>query len=487
MEENENIIHRRNKQLWIVIIIITILDFIINLFFETNKIATFSFFGISVLAIALIGYFNYKKRFIKFNMYLILVFITAIIALANSVMVDMINVFFLFLIPFVANVYQNWRYSVLATIVSAILFNFFSLKGGVELMGPAWDSVNVVYYDFLYLVLVITSVVQGKFTEQLLEKTRKEGKRAVKAEKEAVSMLKQIKENADDVNKISAFVKDSVFETTLSSGNVVAAFEQMNVAVQTQTASTFTIQETILAIGHDVKKVDETISNLKMKNDQTSDTIQQTKEEVNVLNHSMNELKHTFKENVENTEKLVAQTNEIEEIISAIQSIAEKTNLLALNAAIEAARAGEHGKGFAVVADEVKKLASQSSGATNQVAFILEKIRNDSAQTNRTMKESNLLLEKSEKATQNVEQTFASVEEMIFYSLQDIAGIGKMIAELRHVFQGVSSEIINISSISEENFASLEELNQNFIKIDEKFKHISKEVQQLHQKTISLS
>jgi len=224
-----------------------------------------------------------------------------------------------------------------------------------------------------------------------------------------------------------------------------------------------------------------------MKNDQTSDTIQQTKEEVNVLNHSMNELKHTFKENVENTEKLVAQTNEIEEIISAIQSIAEKTNLLALNAAIEAARAGEHGKGFAVVADEVKKLASQSSGATNQVAFILEKIRNDSAQTNRTMKESNLLLEKSEKATQNVEQTFASVEEMIFYSLQDIAGIGKMIAELRHVFQGVSSEIINISSISEENFASLEELNQNFIKIDEKFKHISKEVQQLHQKTISLS
>jgi methyl-accepting chemotaxis protein len=89
----------------------------------------------------------------------------------------------------------------------------------------------------------------------------------------------------------------------------------------------------------------------------------------------MNRIKKEMDYVADSIVELSEQTQSIGEIISAVNDLADQSNLLSVNASIEAAKAGEHGKGFAVVAQEVKSLADQSKESTAQVKTILNDIQ----------------------------------------------------------------------------------------------------------------
>jgi len=126
---------------------------------------------------------------------------------------------------------------------------------------------------------------------------------------------------------------------------------------------------------------------------------------------------------------------QIGQVISVINDIADQTNLLALNAAIEAARAGEHGRGFAVVADEVRKLAERTTRATEEVTESIKAIQ----------QETNNAVNRMESGTTRVNEGVGLAHEA-GQALESIVGGSKNIATMIHSI-AAAAEQQNIASV----------------------------------------
>lgn len=96
---------------------------------------------------------------------------------------------------------------------------------------------------------------------------------------------------------------------------------------------------------------------------------------VKEMEEGMDALKTQVRDIAELILRLSGQTQQIGEIIAAVNDVADQSNVLAVNASIEAVRAGEAGRGFAVVAGEVRSLAEQSRQATRTISGILGDIQ----------------------------------------------------------------------------------------------------------------
>ncbi len=230
--------------------------------------------------------------------------------------------------------------------------NKMDLKADESEVGTMVGAILFMNDNFTKMISEISSVL-GSMAH---------GKYNVQPKEEYVGEFLTIK---DSMNRILEGTKKTLTTISDAAKEIDAGSEQLAQAA-TELADGCTVQAA--QVSDVTKMIDEMAKSMEEKTKDAQNTAQissQAGQVLEVSNRKMQELKEAIGE-------ISRRSEEIRNIIGAIEDIANQTNLLSLNASIEAARAGEAGRGFAVVAEQVKNLAEQSTQAAGETTKLIE-------------------------------------------------------------------------------------------------------------------
>ncbi len=284
----------------------------------------------------------------------------------------------------------------------------------------------------------------GDLSKRLPEDGRDELTRLSTGFNQFVSKIKGLVVNVSgSVNQLVESVDGLTSETRATASNMDKQQKETElVATAMNEMST-----TAMDIARNADQASQSALNANKESQTSRNIVTKTLLVVDELAREMDATTNTINE-------LKTETENIGNVLTVIQGIAEQTNLLALNAAIEAARAGEQGRGFAVVADEVRALASKTQLSTKEINDMILNLQNGASHAVEAMQKSVQKTKSLVDAAHQAEDALDTVTEAIKTINEMNAQIAVASEEQSSVSEEINRNISNIAGLSDKNHSS---------------------------------
>jgi methyl-accepting chemotaxis protein len=280
--------------------------------------------------------------------------------------------------------------------------------------------------------------------------------------------------------ELSGRVRDGSQQINAGAAEILAAVSQHTATASEQsaaiTATTSTVEEVRAASEQTARKAGEVADSARVSVEVSDRGIQA----VAAIAGSMTEIGSRVEAIAQDILALSEQSQQIGEIITTVNDLADQSNILALNAGIEAAKAGEHGRGFAVVATEVRNLAEQSKQATGQVRSILGDIQQATAGAVLAIEQGTKVVEEgqglSTRAGEVIGSLAGTIREAAHAAQQIAASAHQQSVGMDQVAQAMSdltqsmTQFVAGARQSQEAAESLSELAQQLTSITDRYR-----------------
>jgi twitching motility protein PilJ len=270
--------------------------------------------------------------------------------------------------------------------------------------------------------------------------------------------IDQMRGLVSNINRVSVQVARATDETQTTARNLAKASEHQ--AREISAAST-AINEMAVSIDH----VSSNAAESAAVADRAVQIANKGGEVVRATIGGMDNIRGQIQETSKRIKRLGESSQEIGDIVSLINDIADQTNILSLNAAIQASMAGDAGRGFAVVADEVQRLAERSSAATKQIAALVKTIQTDTNEAVISMEQTTTEVVSGAKRAQdagvaleeieNVSTSLAELIQNISNAARQQAASAGHVSNTMNVIQGITSQTAQNSEATAKSIGDL--------------------------------
>jgi len=248
----------------------------------------------------------------------------------------------------------------------------------------------------------------------------------------------------DSIHSIVKEVKNSVLQIDMNASSSKALISSTVQKISTQSERTMSVAAAITELDSSAVQVAGLTNDAKQASQDATKNASQGNIVVDESISSMENIARDVNEATTIIQSLADNSAQIGSVSEVIKSIAEQTNLLALNAAIEAARAGEQGRGFAVVADEVRTLATRTHESTNEIQTIISSLQSNTESAVHVMESSQVA---ASNGVDHAKKAGISLEEIVL-SNQTVTDLASQISHSTQEQSAVTSDVqLSINSI----------------------------------------